>query len=119
MSELSDWIQSNWFELGSILVQCAVLATLTGYGRKLLRILVASYNQNEALRRLWLSNLTDEQRTTQQAFAPAGVERGSHGPGGVVAACRNLITWLQAPMGSGRIGPSRRVIKWLQAPMGS
>ena len=28
MSEMSDWIQTNWFELGSILVQCAVLATL-------------------------------------------------------------------------------------------
>ena len=119
MSELSDWIQSNWFELGSILVQCAVLATLTGYARKALRILVASYNQNEALRKLWLSNVTDEQRTTQQSPTPAGFGRAIHGSGGIAAAWRGLITWLQAPMGSGGIGPSRRVIKWLQAPMGS
>ena len=119
MSELSDWIQSNWFELGSILVQCAVLATLAWYGRKVVSILVASYDQNEALRRPWLSNVAAEQRTTKQTFAPAGIERTGHGSGGVAAAWRDLLTWLQAPMGSGRIRPSRRVIRWLQAPMGS
>jgi hypothetical protein len=119
MSEISDWIQTNWFEIGSFLVQCAVLATLAWYGRKVLRILMASYDQNEALRRLWVSNMAAEQRITQPAFAPAGSERAGHGSGAVAAAWRDLFTWLRAPMGSGRIGPSRRVMKWLQAPMGS
>ena len=31
MSEISDWIQSNWFELGSLLVQCAMLVTLAWF----------------------------------------------------------------------------------------
>ncbi len=119
MSELSDWIQSNWFELGSLLVQCAVLATLAWYGRKVLSILVASYDQNEALRRLWLSNAAAEQRITQQALAPTGFDRAGHNSGRVAAAWRGLITWLQGPMRSGRIRPSRKVIRWLQAPMGS
>jgi hypothetical protein len=115
MSEISDWIQSNWFELGGLLVQCAVLATLAWYGRKVSRILMASYDQMEALRR----NVAAEQQITKQAFAPAGFERDEHGSGGVAAAWGDLITWLRAPMGSGRIGPRSRVIRWLQAPMGS
>src|SRR5260370_13688158 len=119
MSELSDWIQTNWFELGSILVQCAVLATLAWYGRKVLSILVASFDQNEALRRLWLSNVAAEQRTTKQTFAPAGIESAGHRSGAVAAAWRGLISWLQEPMGSGRIRPSRRVIRWFRAPMRS
>ena len=117
MSEISDWIQSNWFELSSFLIQCAVLATLAWYGRKVLKILTACYDQNEALRRLSLSSVAAEQQITQQAFAPAGFERAGHGSGGVAAAWRDLIAWLQVPMGSGGIGPCRRVIRWLQAPM--
>jgi hypothetical protein len=119
MGEMSDWIQSNWFELGSFLVQFAMLATLAWYGRNVLRMLVATYDQNEALRKLWLSNVAPDQRITQQAFAPAGFERGRHGSGGAAAAWRDLVTWLQAPMGSGGIGPRRRVMRWLQAPNGS
>jgi hypothetical protein len=119
MSEISDWIQSNWFELGSFLVQCAVLATLLWYGRKVLGILMAPYDQNEALRRLSLPNVAAEQRLTEQAFVPAEFERPGHGFAGVAAAWRNLIAWLQTPMGSGGIGPCRRVMRWLQSPMGS
>jgi hypothetical protein len=115
MSEISDWIQSNWFELVSLLVQCAVLATLAWYGRKVLRILLASYDQLEALRK----NVAAEHQITEQAFAPVRVERVGHGSGGVAAAWRDLIVWLRAPMGSGGIGPSSRVKRWLQAPMGS
>jgi hypothetical protein len=115
MSEISDWIQSNWFELGSLLIQCAVLATLAWYGRKVSRILSASYYQIDALRR----NVAAEQQVTQQVFAPGGFERAGHGSGGVAAAWRDLMTWLQAPMGSGRMGTSSRVKRWLQAPMWS
>src|SRR5258708_13271399 len=118
MSEMSDWIQTNWFELGSILVQCAVLATLAWYGRKVLRILMASFDQNEALRRLWLSNVAADQRTTKQTFAPAGIERAGHSSGGVAAAWRGLISWLQHPIGSGTIRPSPTVLRWFQAPIG-
>jgi hypothetical protein len=115
MSEISDWIQGSWFELGSLLVQCAVLATLAWYGRKGLRLLSASYNQLEALRK----NVAAEQQITQQGFALAGFEQSGDGSGGIAAAWRDLITWLRAPIGSGGIGPSSRLKRWLQAPMGS
>ena len=105
MSEMSDWIQSNWFELGSFLVQCAILATLAWYGGKTVRILRAFQDQDEAPQRL--------------ALAPSGPEGAGHGGRGLAGASHNLISWLQAPMGSGRIAPWHRVIRWLQAPMGS
>jgi hypothetical protein len=119
MSEISDWIQSNWFELGSFLVQCAILATLTWYGRKTLRVLMASHDRDEALQRLSLSNATAARRTTQQAVAPTGSEGAGRGLDGVATAWRNLIGWLQAPMGSGAVAPWQRVIRWLQAPLGN
>jgi hypothetical protein len=119
MSEISDWIQSNWFELGSILVQVAVLATLAWYGRKALKILMASYDEMEAMRSLWVSKLAPEQPVAQPAFAVPGFEHAGFDSGGVAAAWRDLITWLRAPMGSGGIGPCRRVLRWFQAPMGS
>jgi hypothetical protein len=117
MHEIGDWIQSNWFELGSLLVQCAILVTLIWYGRKTLRSIRASQGQDEALQRLSLSNATAERPTTE-AVAPTGLEGAGHGGGGVGAAGRDLIGWLQAPMGSG-VAPWRRAIRWLQAPMGS
>lgn len=109
MSEMSDWIQSNWFELGSLLVQCAILATLAWYGRKTLGILRASQ----------LSNATADRPTAQEAAAPSGPEGVGHSVGEVAAAWRNLISWLQAPIASGGFAPWHRVIRWLQAPMGS
>jgi hypothetical protein len=117
MSEISDWIQSNWFEMGSLLIQCAILATLAWYGRKVLRILMASHDQNEALPTLSLSNATAERRITQEAVAPTGLEAAGYGPSRVVAAWCGLIGWLQAPMGSAGVMPWRKVIRWFQAPM--
>ena len=119
MSQISEWIQSDWFELGSFLVQCAILATLAWYGRNILRILITFHDQNEALQRLSLANVTADPRTTQQAVAPSGLESAGHGPGGVAATWCDLIRWLQAPMGRGGVVPWRRVVRWLQAPMRS
>ncbi len=119
MSEISDWIQSNWFELGSLLVQCALLATLAGFGSKLLRILATSHGQNEELRRLSLPNVGAEQPTSKQVFAAPEFESAGHDSGGVAAPWPGLIAWLQTPMGSGRIRSRSRVIRWLQDPIGS
>jgi hypothetical protein len=121
MSEISDWIQSNWFELGSLLVQCAMLVTLAWFGRKLLRILSASFEHNEALRGLSPSKVVDEQQTAEPAhgFATPEFESAGQGSAGRTGTSPGLIAWLQEPMGSGGIHSSNRVIRWLQAPMGS
>ena len=99
MIELSDWVQSNWFQLGSLLVQFGVLATIAWYGRGILRIIKA---WDEAQPRVALPEAADER-----------YERG------LTSTWHSVVAWLQAPMGSGGPGSFRRVIRWLQAPMGS
>ena len=117
MSEISDWIQGNWFALGSLLVQCAILATLFWYGRKVLEALQASLNQAEVPQQPPPSNAPDMLPTMQEAGPVFGA--GITGPagGGLADAGHNLISWLQEPMG--QVGAWRRVMRWLQAPMGS
>lgn len=99
MIELSDWVQSNWFQLGSFLVQFGILATLAWYGRSILRIIRA---WDEAQPRVALPDAADERYE-----------------GGLATTWHDIIRWLQEPMGSGGPGPFRRVLRWLQAPMGS
>ncbi len=117
MSEISDWIQSNWFQLGSFLVQCAILATLFWYGRKALGALQASQNQAEVPQEPSPSNEPGMRPTIQGAGALFGA--GITGPAGgeLADAGHNLISWLQEPMGEVRAW--RRVMRWFQAPMGS
>jgi hypothetical protein len=119
MGDISDWIQSNWFELGSLLVQGAVLVTLGWFGRKLLRILSASYGQSEAARRLSPSNVAAQQRAIEQAYAPAAFEPDRQGSGGGTGTWPGFFAWLREPMGRGEIRSRNRVIRWFQEPMGS
>jgi hypothetical protein len=117
VSEMSDWIQSNWFELGSLLVQCAILATLASYGRKTMRILGDSQSQDETLERLSPSSATAERLTIRQTVTPSSLEGAEHGVVGTAAVSHNLMSWLQAPMASRGVDPSNKVVRWLQAPM--
>ena len=103
MSEISDWVVGNWFEVGTLLIQCAILATVVWYGSKMLRFLRPFFQYRDAFRqRLDLS-----------------VPREAENAGETISVWHDLIRWLQAPMGSDMDGPFRRVIRWLQAPMGS
>ncbi len=100
MSEFSDWVQSNWFELASFLVQCAILATLFVYGRRASRALLALQDQAEAPQRLSPSKARGIRLTVQEA-----------------GVWSNLIRWFQEPMGE--VAAWRRTVRWFQAPMGS
>jgi hypothetical protein len=60
MNEISDWFQNNWIDLARLLVQCAILATLVRYGRKMLATLRASQEQVGALLRLSVSDAVGE-----------------------------------------------------------
>jgi hypothetical protein len=117
VNEMSDWIQSNWFELGSLLVQCAILATLAWYGRKTLRILRDPQNQGATLERLRPLTATAEQPTLQQTVTPTRPEGAQDDFGGTAAAWPNLISWLQAPMRRRGVDSRYKVIRWLHAPM--
>ncbi len=110
MSEFRDWVQTNWYELGSLLVQSAILATLAWYGRKMLRTIGASQQQMETLLSLSL---------VPGAQAPPAPEPAEIAGRPGVESWHKLVAWLQAPMGSGLVTPWRRAIRWLQAPVRS
>jgi hypothetical protein len=60
MNGLSDWFQNNWIDLARLLVQCAILAAILRYGRKLLATLRASQEQIGALLKLSVSDGVEE-----------------------------------------------------------
>lgn len=45
MSDIFDWIQSYWFELGSLTAQFAILAVVVWYARKSLKIQTSAQRQ--------------------------------------------------------------------------
>ena len=101
MDDMTAWLQSNWYEFGSLLVQFAILATLAWFGRGLLRMLRAF--------------LTREQIQPTSALSNAAEAEYDNG---MASAWSGLLSWLQEPMGSSADGPFRRMMRWLQAPMG-
>ena len=55
-SGFSDWFENNWIDLARLLVQCAILAVVVRYGRKLLATMRASQEQIGALLKLSVSD---------------------------------------------------------------
>lgn len=55
--------------------------------------------------------------STPYVAAPLTLPEDEHGSGGIAAAGRGVVRWLQTPMASSS-GPSpfRKVVRWLQAP---
>jgi len=60
MSEFNDWLQNNAVDLARLAVQCAILAMVVRYGRKLLATLRASQEQVGALLKLSVSDAMAE-----------------------------------------------------------
>ncbi|MGA8220419.1 MAG: hypothetical protein WB780_02110 [Candidatus Acidiferrales bacterium] len=138
MSDMFDWIQSYWFEWGSLAIQLAILAVVVSYGRKALRLLsvplaasrAASQAQVELLEDLeTLSGTPVSRRAAEpRASAYGGVERmlspmpegTAEGQAEPAASVRRdggspwhvLVAWLQTPMSDNpQARPWRRVIR--------
>jgi hypothetical protein len=60
MNDFMDWFQNNWIDLARLLVQCAILAVVVRFGRKILAALRASQEQVGALLRLSVSDTVEE-----------------------------------------------------------
>jgi hypothetical protein len=60
MTDFMDWFQNNWIDLARLLVQCAILAAVVRFGRKILAALRASQEQVGALLRLSVSDAVGE-----------------------------------------------------------
>jgi hypothetical protein len=127
MSEVNDWMQSNWYELGSLLVQMGFLVAGVWFARKILRTLRASQEQVGALLKLSVFDANAERPAAAAIVERAGrteepaltLPDRAEGGAGMVAARGGFLQWLQGPMESGGATPRGRVMRWLQAPAGS
>ena len=136
MNEISNWVQNNWYSLGSLLAQFAFLAAGVWFAQKILRTIQASQEQMGALLKLSLTDglkpgATPQTRATPYVSAdwpaaeapaeapaltlPEAEPRGLR----LVGAWHGVVQWLQTPMQSQGISPWRKVVHWLQAPTGS
>jgi len=135
MSDMIDWIQSYWYELGNLALQFAILAVVVSYGRKALRILSVPLAASRAASQVQVELLQDlenlsETRGSRPAAEPKAAAYGGvgrmlspipEGPAGSqaepalglregISSWHALVAWLQTPMGN-RPGPAwRRVI---------
>lgn len=114
MSDLFDWIQSYWFELGSLTAQFAMLAAVVKYSKTALRILAAS--QRQAAPAAQVSE-------TAASFDPAeSVPAAYGGVGRMLSPMPSEPVMQEAPIGHLRVERAstwRAMIDWLQAPIGS
>jgi hypothetical protein len=141
MSDFLDFIQSYWYELGSLIFQFAILAVIVSFGRRALRILaaplvassVASQAQVELLQDLQKLSETHVSRPAAQPESYVSrpvAEPETHVYGGVG---RVLSAMPGAPaeshaepaassvsVASRREGPSlwKAAVTWLKTPMG-
>ncbi len=126
MSDMIDWIQSNWYELGNLAVQLAMLAVVVSYGRKALRILALPLATSRTASQAQVELLQDLQKLSEKRGSrpPAQPEPVVYGGVG-----RMLSPMPEAPAGihaepavlarSEVISPWRALVAWLQTPMGN
>src|SRR5947208_13616170 len=60
MSEFTTWMQSNWYALGSLLLQVAFLAAVVRFAGEILRTMKASQEQVGALLKLAVTGARSE-----------------------------------------------------------
>ncbi len=91
MSEFGDWLSSNWYEAGTLLLHAAILVTLIWYVRKAVRLKMASLQPSEAQERERLSS--GDAEFGSSLHTERVVRRGP-------SPLRRFTQWLQTPMGS-------------------
>jgi|SRR5215471_3127727 len=135
MNEITAWMQSNWYSLGSLLAEVAFLVAGVWFARKTLKTILASQEQIGALLKLSLPDSVNEQSKANPAPHHATPYVMAEWPAGeapalsipepeprshhLAAGWHGILHWLQTPMASGELTLHRRVLRWLQAPAGS
>ncbi len=122
MSDFSDWLQNNLVDLARLAVQCAILATVVSYGRKLLKTLRASQEQVGALLKLsGASAVAVEEPPSFTPWVAAPDLEPQHAEARtpqLTPSANRVGSWLQAPMRRPGVSPLRKMVRWLQAPAG-
>jgi len=113
MSDISDWIQSYWFELGSLTTQLAILVVLVWYARKALRILSLPQGQAEAA--------ADSSEPSPVFTAMEPVAAGHGGVGRMLSPMPGSEGQPEATAyrHRERTNPWHAIVKWLREPMNS
>jgi hypothetical protein len=126
MSDLTDWIQNYWYELGNLAVQIAMLAVVISYGRKALRILALPLTTSRAASQAQVELLEDLEKLTKTRISKPPTEPETPAYGGVGRMLSPLPEAAVAshdeaarPALSEAISPWRALVAWLQAPMGN
>ena len=124
MSDIIDFVQSNWYELGSLALQFAILAVFVSFGRRALRILSVPQAASIAASQAQVELPQDLQELSETHSQPPSKEPAPVAYGGVG---RMLSPMPEAPAGnyaepavsSHREGPSlwRALVAWLKTPM--
>lgn len=114
MIELSDWLQQNWLEFGTLLAQAAILIVLIWYGRKVVKTLAGSRPEEEPA----LERISVPRQLVPLPDRPVIAEEEKQNTPGIA---QRLVHWLQQPTRRQHTSPSawRRLARWLQAPVGS
>jgi len=113
MSDISNWFQDNWFELGSLIAQFAIVFLLARYGRIALRLRPASQEHVEA---------TLSASESAAAFVPAEPSPAGHaGVGRMLSPMPDVPALQSEPVVARRERTARwrAIISWLQSPMGA
>jgi len=137
MNEFTVWMQSNWYELGTLLSEFVFLAAGIWFARKILKTLRASQEQVGALLKLSVTGAINDRQPVnagaERSFATASPywltpsevppaespKLGESGPSRWLVTSHGVIAWLQTPMNSGGVAPWRKAVRWLQSPAGS
>jgi hypothetical protein len=86
MNEIMNWMQSNWYEFGSLFAQFAFLFAGLWFGRKLLKTMRASQQQFGALLRLSMTEGLEERSKIGEVAQESMSSMASSGAPSVVAA---------------------------------
>lgn len=141
MGDVNAWIQSNWQELGTFLVEVAFLIAAVWFAHNILKALRAFQEQIGALLKLTITPSSTEREAPQTSahsnlgetspywLTPAETqgqqiaqtaeiqEPVESGPSWIVRAWHGVIAWMTTPMKSAHdAGAWHRVVTWLRSP---
>lgn len=140
MGDVNAWIQTNWQELGTFLVEVAFLIAGLWFAHNILKALRAFQEQIGALLKLTITpNTTDREATQTTARSSLGetspywltpsenqggqteqtaeaLEPSESGPSWIVRAWHGVVAWMNKPMQSAQDGAWHRVVNWLRSP---
>jgi|SRR5690348_4210176 hypothetical protein len=140
MGDVNAWIQTNWQELGTFLVEVAFLIAAVWFAHNILKALRAFQEQIGALLKLTITPSAGEREAPQTSarsnlaetspywLTPSESQGGQteqtaevrepieSGPSWIVRAWGGVIAWMTTPMKSAHVGAWHRVVNWLRSP---